>query len=336
MEKQKREGADFIKMGLVGADVFYHAIAEAKRIGIPVLGHLQEGTDAVKATAMGFRSIEHLGPGSTMWAACSTDEVRMRAEAYRKPFIKAPPIKIPFLERIVMARLRKLLVNPAAFADPADVAHIQVGLDTFSTAKAQDVAGHFAEDGSWQVPTLVRLRTQEYADSPEYAVDDGLAYMPHAAIRTWREVTARFGKLPTETRATFRAAYPRQRALAKLFADAGVRMMTGTDGGALMGPGMTLKQEFAELAAEGLSPLAILRLARVAAADYLGRAGTMGFVARGADADLVVLDADPLARVENLHAIAGVVRAGHYHARATLDGLRAKVAAGGGRLTATA
>jgi hypothetical protein len=46
IEQQKREGADFVKVALVSPEVFFAAIAQAKRVGLPALGHLQEGVDA--------------------------------------------------------------------------------------------------------------------------------------------------------------------------------------------------------------------------------------------------------------------------------------------------
>jgi len=61
IRQQKNQGADFIKVGLVSPDVFFAASAEGKRVGLPVLGHLQEGVDAAQASRAGFRSIEHLG-----------------------------------------------------------------------------------------------------------------------------------------------------------------------------------------------------------------------------------------------------------------------------------
>ena len=298
VRRQKAQGADFIKVGFVNPDVFFVAIEEARRIGIGILGHLQEGTDALEATRAGFRSIEHLGPGSTVWISCSADEATLRDDSYRRDVIKAPPIKIPFLEALVMKRLSKMLINPSAFTKPADVARLHRAVTTFDPDKGHAVAEAFAADGSWQVPTLVRLRTQEYADRPEYEQDDGLAFMPEANVRRWREVTDRYKALPAEMIKTFRDAYPRQQALAKLFADAGVRMMVGTDGGSFLGPGLTLKQEFKELSDAGIAPLDILRMTTVNAAEYLGRAASMGTVAIGYDADMVLLSADPLDRVE--------------------------------------
>ncbi|WP_206244192.1 amidohydrolase family protein [Novosphingobium terrae] len=326
IRRQKAQGADFVKVGMIAPEVFFVALEEGRKQGIALLGHLQEGTDALDATAAGFRSVEHLGPGSTVWICCSDDEAELRADSYRREVIKAPPFKIPFLETLVMKKLGKMLINPSAFAKPGDVDRLQRAIHSFNPDKGHAVAERFREDGSWHVPTMVRLRTQEYAELTEYEQDEMLAYMPARAVKNWREVTARFKALPATMRHAFRDAYPRQLELAKLLCDSGVRMMAGTDGGSYLGPGLTLKQEFAELALAGISPLRILQMATVDPADYLGRSDAMGRVAIGYDADLLLLDADPLARVEHLHGIAAVVRAGAYHSAQALDTLRRTVA----------
>ncbi|GAC1571705.1 MAG: amidohydrolase family protein [Sphingomicrobium sp.] len=332
IRRQKEQGADFIKVGLLNPDVFFVALDECRRVGIPLLGHLQEGTDALAASAAGFRTIEHLGPGSTVWICCSNEEAALRADSYRRDLIKAPPFKIPFLERIVMKKLAKLLINPSAYARPADVARLSRAIGSFNPDKGAEVAARFAADGSWQVPTLVRLRTQEYADRPEYEDDEMLHFMPGRAIKQWRQVTDRYKNLPKEMLDAFHAAYPQQQSLAKLFSDAGVRMMVGTDGGSFLGPGMTLKQEFKELSDAGIIPLKILQMATVNAAEYLGKSPTMGTIDCGKDADLVLLNADPLERVENLHSIAGVVRAGFHHSPSKLASMKNRVAESRGSL----
>lgn len=331
---QKEQGADFIKVGLCAPDVFLAAIDEANRVGTKILGHLQEGTDALEATGRGFYCVEHLGPSSEIWISCSGEEEELRADTYRREFIKAPPVRIPFLEALVMMRLQKLLVNPAAFAARADVERLGRAIETFRDDKGQRVAEHFVADGSWHCPTLVRLRTQEYAGKSEYDDDEMLDYLPEKSIKRWRQVTEKFRSMDPDMRRTLEQAYPRQQMLAKLLADSGVRMICGTDGGSFLGPGLTLKQEFRELSDAGLAPLKILQMATVNAADYLGRAETMGIVESGADGDLVLLNSDPLERVENLHDIAGVVRAGFYHPRARLDAMRAHVAGSRGYLDA--
>jgi imidazolonepropionase-like amidohydrolase len=327
IRRQQAQGADFVKMVMADPEVFMAAVEEAVAVGIPILGHLQEGVDVVAAAQAGFRSVEHLGPGSPVWSSCSIIDEELRSQAYERPVIKAPPVKFPFLERIVAWRMQKLLVNPAAFSDPIDVARIQRALDTFSEDKAAAVAAKLAEHGTWQVPTMVRLRSMEYAGAPEYESDDSLAYLPAKNIKRWRAVTAKFLALPIESQTTYRDLYPRQLRLAKLFADNGVPMMTGTDGGSMMAPGLTLRQEFAELAKAGLSPLKILQMTTINPAEYLGRQDTMGTVEPGRNADLVVLDANPLDDVRNLHRINAVIRAGTHFSAAELAALQARVSA---------
>lgn len=326
IRRQQAEGADFVKMVMADAEVFMAAIDEAVAVGIPILGHLQEGVDVVSASRAGFRSVEHLGPGSPVWASCSSIGEELRSDANEKSGIKAPPFKIPFLERIVTWRMQNLLVNPAAFSDPADVARIQRALDTFNAEKATAVAAELAEHGTWQVPTLVRLRSMELAGAPEYDRDESLAYLPSKNVKRWRKVTTKFLAMPAEAQTTYRNLYPRQLTLAKLFADTGVRMMTGTDGGSMMAPGLTLQQEFAELSKAGLSPLKILQMTTIDPAQYLDREDTMGTVEAGRNADLVVLDANPVDDVENLHRISAVVRAGTHYSAAELAALKLRAA----------
>ncbi len=124
-------------------------------------------------------------------------------------------------------------------------------------------------------------------------------------------------------RATDREAYGRQIALTKLFDDAGVRMMVGTDGGGQV-PGQSIHQEFDELAKTGLSPLRVLQMTTLNPAEFLGRTGTMGSIEVGKNADIVLLDGNPVESVQNLHNVYGVVRAGFYYSRADLDALKAR------------
>ena len=149
--------------------------------------------------------------------------------------------------------------------------------------------------------------------------------MPEKNIRKWRQVTAKFKRLPQHMRDTYAEAYPRQLELTKHLADAGVKMMTGTDGGWLSNPGLTMQEEFAELGKAGLSALQILQMATINAAEYLRRDEVMGTVEPGRNADLVLLDANPLEAIPNLHKIAGVVRAGVYYSRDDLDSMRQTV-----------
>jgi imidazolonepropionase-like amidohydrolase len=65
------------------------------------------------------------------------------------------------------------------------------------------------------------------------------------------------------------------------------------------------------LVAAGFTPAQALRSATLEAAKYVGAAG-LGAVEVGNAADLVILQADPLADIRSTRKIAGVVLGGKY------------------------
>ena len=50
----------------------------------------------------------------------------------------------------------------------------------------------------------------------------------------------------------------------------------------------------------------------------------MGTVEAGKNADLVLLDENPIESVQNLHKINAVIRAGSYHSKDELDSIKKK------------
>ncbi len=325
IDEQAALGADFIKIGFVSPQVLLAALDAGRRHGLPVLGHLQDGVRASTAAELGFRSVEHLGPGITIWAACSRDEAALEVQS--PPVrIKAPPAWAPFLRRLIERRLQLMLINPAAFTRPAYTARLQHAIDTFDDGKLDALAGDFAAHDTWHVPTLVRLRTQALAATGEYDDHPFLRYMPARSIARWRRVTRRFRKLPVGMRRTYEVSYPHAQHLAKRLADQGVRMMAGTDGGWMSAPGLGMHDEFAELAKAGFTPLAILQMATLHPAEYLQQEDRMGTVSPGRKADLVLLNTNPLKSVAALGDIHAVVRAGRLFPRTELDAMRERVA----------
>ncbi len=93
--------------------------------------------------------------------------------------------------------------------------------------------------------------------------------------------------------------------------DAGVTVAMGTDAGnigALHGPSVFREMEL--MVAAGLTPLQVLRSATVNGAKVMGLEREAGRIARGRLADLVVLDADPLAVIGNASRILRVIMDG--------------------------
>jgi imidazolonepropionase-like amidohydrolase len=93
--------------------------------------------------------------------------------------------------------------------------------------------------------------------------------------------------------------------------DAGITVAMGTDAGnigTLHGPSVFREMEL--MARAGLTPLQVLRSATTNGAKVMGMERELGRIAPGQLADLVVLDADPLANLENASRVHRVVKDG--------------------------
>jgi imidazolonepropionase-like amidohydrolase len=109
----------------------------------------------------------------------------------------------------------------------------------------------------------------------------------------------------------------------KKLRDAGIPIVMGTDAGnigTLHGP--SVFREMAMMHEAGLSPLEVLRSATVNGAKAMGRSD-LGTIAKDKRADMVLLDADPLADVGNLSHAERVIKAGVvYDPKALIDSIR--------------
>ncbi|MGQ0537677.1 MAG: amidohydrolase family protein [Gemmatimonadaceae bacterium] len=109
---------------------------------------------------------------------------------------------------------------------------------------------------------------------------------------------------------------------------AGAPVMTGTDIGVLpLYPGESLHEELALFVRLlGMTPLEALAAATHIPAGFAGLGDSIATIAPGMIADLVVLEADPRASIDNVRHIRGVMLAGRWQDRAALDQLLAAAA----------
>lgn len=105
-----------------------------------------------------------------------------------------------------------------------------------------------------------------------------------------------------------RAVMPKVLTFARMLHAAGVPMMIGTDGGGgvLIGREMELHRD------AGIPAWDVLRMATSAAADIMGMGDRVGRIKQGYDADLVILDADPLADVRAVDRVHAVINNGKF------------------------
>jgi imidazolonepropionase-like amidohydrolase len=112
------------------------------------------------------------------------------------------------------------------------------------------------------------------------------------------------------------------------FARAGGRLMAGTDptgnGGALAGFGS--QRAIILLVEAGFTPLEAIRISTLNAAEYLGEAASIGSIAPGKLADLVVLRGDPSVNINDIEKVEVVFKDGvGYDPAKLIDSVRGSV-----------
>ncbi len=276
-------GADFIKVyNLLPRDVYTAIVAEAKRLDMPVVGHVPVAVGALAASKAGQRSIEHL---TDLLLSCSTHETALRA-ALVAAFEK-PRDSLRALGRRQQPEL----------------------LDTYSSDKCQALAAQLLRDSTWQVPTLTVLRAFAHLDDSVFTSDPRLQYMSRETRDGWNPRNDfRFKTMTAADFARTKRTYAKQVELVGLLHRAGVPILAGTDVlNPYCFPGFSLHDELALLVEAGLTPMEALQAATRNPAIFLRATDSLGTIARGKLADLVLLDADPIADIHNTTKINAVV-----------------------------
>ena len=274
----RAKGVDFIKVGDTLTRAAYVSIAaEARRSRLPFAGHLPADVTAAEASDAGQRSIEHFGSAvfRNVLLASSRDETALM-DATRAALASALGGGPPPDATLTAPEFTNRLV------------------DSYDARKAGALFARFARNRTWQVPTLVALRS------------------------VWEERRQRLS--PAAAAADERAA---AKTLA-MFGDmrrAGVRVLAGSDL-PIDTAAARLHDELAALVGAGMTPLQALQAATRDAAEFLGRGAATGTVAVGKTADLVLLDGDPLTDITNTRRVAAVVRSGRVYSGAELQSLR--------------
>jgi imidazolonepropionase-like amidohydrolase len=116
------------------------------------------------------------------------------------------------------------------------------------------------------------------------------------------------GGLPLdgEKRVRYKQSFGKMLELIKVLYDAKVRLVLGTDALA----GLSFHHEMALFARAGVPNAAILRMATIEAARYLGLDKRQGSVTPGKLADLIVVDGDPLAQIGDIRKVVSAMRGG--------------------------
>lgn len=267
-------------------DAYFALAAEAKKLGMDLVGHRPHAVSAVEA-ARHQKSIEH--------ARFILHESFSGSGALRAA-----------VEKGLWREDRRAM------------------LDKHNPELANDIFEAMKANGTWYVPTHLTRRVDAFGEDPLILDDPILKYLHPLMKWQWLEdVNKTIDEDPSpEGRETYKEFYEKGLALTGQAHRAGVKVLAGTD---YIVAGVTVHDELEQLVLAGLSPLDALRAATVGPAEYFGLQNEYGEINEGMSADIVLLNNNPLEDIKNTKAISAVIFNGNYYNRDDLDNLEALV-----------
>ncbi len=271
----QKEGYDFLKIHPgVKREVFDQVVKTASEVGLTFAGHVPVDVGIRHAMESGYTSIDHVDG---------------------------------FLEGLVPTDAK---VAPEAngffgynFTHLAAIDQID---ELVQLAKKNNV---------WIVPTqslferwFAPISAEELLRQPE------MKYMPASILEDWKkrknasiDPTTGFSAAQWDTFISIR------RQLIKALQDNGHGMLLGSDAPQLFNvPGFSIHHEIEAMAKAGMAPLEIIQSGTLNPALFFGMENTFGNLKEGLDADIVVLDANPLKDLKALKQINGVFVRGRW------------------------
>lgn len=290
-------GVDFIKAYEMLRPEVYHALAgQAKAKGLPFAGHLPLMVSAEEAVRAGHKSFEHI---RNLEVSCSSKADSLRAVAMQ--MIEAGKDE-PGMR--VRANTHAA-VRPRAY-------------DTYDEARCSALIRQMAQAGAWQTPNLVLATQGLFRHDSTAFFQRWVKYVPEGL----RAMMLRAGAPPPSQPpgpAAGRGATWMLRAT-RMLHEGGVRVLPGSDfPNPVMIPGVSLHEELVLLVRAGLTSAEALRAGTLNPAIYLGMTDSLGTIAPGKLADLVLLDANPLDEIRNVAQVRAVWRGGRHLSRGAID-----------------
>ncbi|MGZ5221017.1 MAG: amidohydrolase family protein [Chitinophagaceae bacterium] len=285
--------ADFIKVySFLEPDVFYAIAKRSKEKNLPFAGHVPHTVWLTDASEAGMASTEHLYGFLT--EACSDSDSAMA--------------------------LMKLSVSAFENGNKEERKRINhlfhsLVLHNISEEKLKAIAQKLRKNNTHIVPTLVTLRGMYFTDDTSFTNDPRLKYMSKETLDYWKEQTTNDLKNNTETDwQNKRKRWQIEQQIMRILIAEKVPIMAGTDSdNPFAFPGFSLHDEMALYVEFGMKPIEALRSATIIPVKYLKMTDSLGTIAEGKLADLVILEANPLESIKNTTKINTVIANGRVY-----------------------
>jgi Amidohydrolase family len=276
---------DYLKVYNNLSRAAYFRLAEdAKRSGMPLVGHIPKSVTLTEAVEAGQKSVEH---GHALIRHCFNGR-----EAWMAGRLDA--------------------VSPTKLAAAMVERHDDAACErVFAAMKA---------GGTWLVPTHLTREEDARAGDREYLADTRLGYADPLSRWAWRDDAAstvqRYSGAAGQK--ALRDYFDFGLVLTGRAQKAGVRVLVGTD---TILSGFKIHDEMELLVRAGLTPAEVLKAATIDAAEFAGQQAEFGTVSVGKAADLVLLARNPLDKIGNTRSISSVFFAGQHYDRQSLNAL---------------
>jgi imidazolonepropionase-like amidohydrolase len=194
-------------------------------------------------------------------------------------------------------------------------------VDSIDDGSIPEIARRTREAGVWNVPTnsLPRHLLQASPSLDDMMAWEEMRYVPAAMRADWRNVRGNIQEGPGFTADRARRYLAARDKMVKALQDAGAGLLLGSDSPQWFNvPGFALHRELRYLVDAGLTPYQALASGTANVARFLGKSEEFGTVAVGRRADLILLEANPLADVANVRRRAGVMLGGRWHSESSL------------------
>ena len=280
VDRVQRSGYSGVKIYDHLTRVAFDAVLDAANArSFPVVGHIPFQAGLEQALRKGQRCVEH---GYGYVEACQ-------------------PKGSPLRELTVKPSAARMALSKAPAVDPDD-------------PRIDELVALTKAAGTWNAFTMM-IRRRHLQSIEELEARPEMRFVDRETLETWR---------------AFKETYPYDlvhkghelavmHALVRKLTAAGAGVMAGTDAPEhFLVHGAALHEEIVEMRLAGLTPFQALQTATTNGARFFGQEKEWGVVAVGARADLLLLDADPLADVTNTTRIAGVVLRGQWYGAPTL------------------
>lgn len=294
LDSLKGLNVDFIKItdNTLPPDLYLESIREARKRGWVISGHVPYAIPMKEIVDAGISSIEHI---TYLLKAGSKEETEISKQV-KNGELKGRALTVKVME-------------------------------TYDPTAAHKMFSYMAEKGTAVTPTLSLGRILAYFDEDDHHNDPYLQYIGKGIRGTYAGRVNNVRKHDAEAIAFRKKSYEKSAAVLPDLQKAGVMILAGTDAGYLNSftyPGIGLHYELALMVKHGLTPLQALQASVINAPEFLHQSG-YGAIEAGKNADILLLNANPLTDISNTQKIHGVVNKGKWMDRNYLDSLLATV-----------